>query len=124
MLATAIRVIECTTDPMTIVVSTGNTIDYCCMSDAFKEIDGITWLRKSQPVPHTSPTFQFNINQQRVQRGARTQGTSDLQEWFSGNRSIGIEDVAGLGSYGKTLTVLYDIELPDEEEENEEDSLM
>jgi IrrE N-terminal-like domain len=125
LLATAIRVIECTKEPMAIVVSTGNKIDYCCMSDAFKEIDGITWLRKSQPVPRTSPTFQFNSDQKKVQRGARTQGTSDVREWFSSDRSIGItEDVVGLGSYGKTLTVLYDIEMPDEEEEDEEDSLI
>ena len=30
---------------------------------------------------------------------------------------------SGLGSYGKTLTVLYNIELPDEEEEDDERSL-
>lgn len=125
LLATAIRLIECTSDPIAIVVSTADKIDYCCMSDAFKEIDRITWLRKSQPIPRTSSTFQFNLDPTKVQRGARTQGTSDLQEWFSSDRSIEItEDVVGLGSYGKTLTVLYDIELPDEEEEDEEDSLI
>jgi hypothetical protein len=31
--------------------------------------------------------------------------------------------VIGLGSYGKTLTVLYDIDLPDEEERTDEDSM-
>ncbi|WP_447985441.1 ImmA/IrrE family metallo-endopeptidase [Nitrospira sp. Nam74] len=125
LLATAIRVIECTTGPMAIVVSTANKIDYCCMSETFKDIDGITWLRKNQPVPRTTPTFQFNLEPTKVQRGARTQGISNLQEWCSSDRSIAItEDVIGLGTYGKTLTVLYDIDLLDEEEEDEEDSLI
>lgn len=125
LIATAIRLIECTNDPIAIVVSTGNKIDYCCMSDAFKEINGITWLRKSQPVPRTSATFQFNTDPTKIQRSARSQGSSDLQEWFSSDRSIEImEDVVGLGSYGKTLTILYDIELPDEEDEDEEHSLI
>ena len=124
LLSTAIRVVECTKDPIAIVVSTGNKIDYCCMSDAFKELDGLTWIKKLQPIPRSSPTFQFNMDPTNVQRGARIQGSSDLQEWFSSDRSIEIsEDVVGLGSYGKTLTVLYDIKMPDEEEEDEEDSL-
>lgn len=125
LLATAIRVIDCTVDPMAIVVSTANKIDYCCMSDALKEIEGITWLKKGQPVPRTSATFQLNLDSNKVQRGARTQGTANLQEWFSCDRNIEVtEDVIGLGSYGKTLTVLSDIELPDEEEEKEEEDLI
>lgn len=125
ILATAIRVTECTSHPMAIVVSTANKIDYCFMSAAFKEIDGITWIRKYEPVPRNAPTFEFNLDPQKVQRGARVQGASDLQDWFSSERSIAVaEDVIGLGSYGKTLTVLYDVELPDEEEEDEEDSLI
>lgn len=124
LLSTAIRVIECTADPIAIVVSTGNKIDYCHMSDAFKELDGLTWIRKLQPIPRSSPTFQFNTDPRNIQRGARIQGSSDLQEWFSSDHSVEVaEDVVGLGSYGKTLTVLYDIELPDEEEEDEEESL-
>jgi hypothetical protein len=31
--------------------------------------------------------------------------------------------VIGLGSYGKTLTVLYEIALPDQEEREEEESM-
>jgi hypothetical protein len=47
-----------------------------------------------------------------------------LQDWFGGPYDIEItEDVIGLGSYGKTLTVLYDIDLPDEEEREQESSM-
>jgi hypothetical protein len=33
-----------------------------------------------------------------------------------------MEDIVGLGSYGKTLTVLHNIDMPDEEEKDEERS--
>ena len=119
--ATAIRYAQCTGDPVAVVISTGNTIDYCFMSDALKDVGGIDWIRRSQVLPRGTPTFHFNQSEARVQAGERAEGTSDLQEWFGGSRSIAMsEDVVGLGSYGKTLTVLYDIELPDEDEEREE----
>jgi hypothetical protein len=42
-----------------------------------------------------------------------------------GRRRIDIrEDVVGLGSYEKTLTILYEIEIPDEDEEEAEESLV
>jgi hypothetical protein len=45
---------------------------------------------------------------------------SDLQTWFGGSRSIELrEDIIGLGRYGKTLTVLHGIELPDDQDEGE-----
>lgn len=44
-----------------------------------------------------------------------------LQLWFGGPRSIELrEDVIGLGSYGRTLTVLHGIEPPDETEEDDD----
>jgi hypothetical protein len=59
----------------------------------------------------------------RVRRAERDAGSSDLQDWFGGRRSVEIsEDVIGLGSYGKTLAVLYGIELP-HEDNHDDDSL-
>jgi uncharacterized protein DUF955 len=124
LLATAIRLTQCTSDPIAIVVSTTNKIDYCFMSDALKELDGLEWIRKRDLLPKNTATFIFNQNLDRVRRADRTDGMSDLQDWFGGRRSIEVtEDVVGLGSYGKTLTILYDVNLPDEEEEADEDSL-
>jgi len=83
------------------------------MSDALREHSGIDWIRKRQAVPRTTLTFKFSHNPQKVQRASRIEGDSDLQTWFGGSRSIELrEDVIGLGRYGKTLTVLHDIELP------------
>jgi hypothetical protein len=45
-----------------------------------------------------------------VRNGERGDGTSNLQDLFGGFYDIEVtEDVIGLGSDGKTLTVLYDI---------------
>lgn len=122
--ATAIRFAKCTHDPVAVIVTVGNRIDHCFMSEALKAVDGIDWLRKREAVPRITPTFYFNEDAENVRRGIRIEETSNLQHWFGGRRSIEIsEDVIGLGSYGKTLTVLYDINPPDPEEDDEEETL-
>ena len=123
--ATAIRFTQCSRDPVAVVVSTAGRIDYCFMSDPLTDVDGIDWIRKRQAVPNGTYTFALNRDANKVRSGARVQGASNLQEWFGGRRSIQlIEDVVGLGSYGKTLTVLHTIEIPDEEEERDDESLL
>jgi hypothetical protein len=63
-------------------------------------------------VPRNTATFAFNQIPTNVEHGIRVEETSNLQHWFGGKRRIEIsEDVVGLGRYGKTLTVLYDIDL-------------
>jgi IrrE N-terminal-like domain len=123
--ATAIRYAQCTRDMVAIVVSTGNQIDHCFMSEALKEVSDIEWLRKKGVVPIGTPTHSFNQNVTNVQRGVRIEEASKLQQWFGGGRNFEIsEDVIGLGKYGKSLTVLYDINVPDAEEEEDEAALI
>lgn len=123
--ATAIRYTQCTADPVAIVLSTGKQINYCFMSDTLKEVEGLDWIRKRDFLPKNTPTFTFNQDSDRVRRSARTDGTSDLQDWFSGRRSVEItEEIIGLGKYGKTLTVLTAPDLPDQEEIEEEEDLI
>jgi hypothetical protein len=122
--ATAIRFAQCSPDPVAIVVSTGNQIDHCFMSDELRTLDDIDWLRKRGALPRGTVTFEFNKDDAKVRSGTRADGTSTLQDWFGGRYEIEVtEDVIGLGSYGKTLTVLYGIDLPDEEERVAEDSM-
>lgn len=123
--ATAIRYTQCTRDPVAIVISRGGIIDHCFMSEALKETNGIDWLKKREGVPRSTATFAFNQVPDNVQYGVRVEETSNLQRWFGGKRSIEIsEDIVGLGRYGKTLTVLYDIDIPEAEEEEDEESLI
>lgn len=123
--STAIRFVQCTREPMAIVISAGGRIDHCFMSDALKNTSGIDSLRKREAIPRGTPTQIFNQDPNNVARAVRIEQTSNLQQWFGGNRRIEIsEDVVGLGRYGKTLSVLYDIELPEPEEEDEEAALI
>lgn len=122
--ATAIRYTQLTTDPMAIVVSTGESIDYCFMSDELMELKGIDWIRKRQGVPLGTMTAAFNRDPGKIRGAERVEGTSTLSAWFGGTRVVELqEDVIGLGTYGKTLTVLHGVELPDEDDEEEERSL-
>ncbi len=123
--ATAIRYTQCTDEPMAIVLSTGDQINYCFMSDALKEVNGLDWIHKRDLLPKNTTTFFFNQDTMRVGRADRTDGTSYLQDWFGGSLSTEItEEVIGLGKYGKTLTVLTASNLPDEEEIEEEENLI
>ena len=123
--ATAIRYTQCTRDPMAIVLSQGGVIDHCFMSEALRQTPGIDWLRKRESLPRNTATFAFNQLPENVLSGVQVDATSNLQHWFGGKRSIEIsEDVIGLGQYGKTLTVLFDIDIPEPEAEDEERSLV
>ena len=66
--ATAIRYAECTHEPVAIIVSTGNNVDFCVMSKALRECDGIDWIRKNQILPMKSLTRSFNADSGRIRR--------------------------------------------------------
>lgn len=120
--ATAIRYVECTHEPVAIVVSTGTSVDFCMMSKALRECDGIDWIRKKQALPMGCTTRTFNSDPDKIRRAERVEGESLFQEWFGGNLRITVtEDVIGLGGYGKTLTVLHGIELPEDADDLDED---
>jgi hypothetical protein len=123
--ATAIRFAQCTSSASAVVVSSGDRIDYCFMSDPLREVGGLEWIRKGQGLPAGTATSRFNQDADRVLRAERTEDTCDLQDWFGGDLSVETtEEVVGLGNYGKTLTVLTPINLPDPEEIAEEEELM
>jgi hypothetical protein len=120
--ATAIRFAELVDGALVaIIVSNQNEVEYCCMSKQFRELS-LTWLRREDPVPPRTRTFRFNGDSQRIARAERDAGATRLDEWFRNAPDLGAyEEIVGLGSYGRTLTVLTVDELPDEEERQERD---
>lgn len=107
---------------MAIIVSVGDRVDFCFMSEPLAEINGLNWLRKDQHLPENSVTFAFNQDKKRIRQVDQDADISDLQDWFGGDYSIQIEEqVQGLGRYGKTLTVLTAPDLFDKLEEIKED---
>jgi hypothetical protein len=121
--AAAIRAAECGPYPMAVVVSQKDTIAYAFLSEKFKNLGKLSFLRKGTPLPF-SLTRQFNASPENILHVKQACGATTLQEWFDGPAGIDLdEEVVGLGSYGFTLTVLTNEQLPsDPDEEEDEDA--
>lgn len=121
--ATAIRYAEFVDAAVAIVVTNQNAIEYCGMSKQFRELK-LSWLRRGDAIPRRTRTSRFNGDPGRILRADRDEGASRLDDWFHDGPDVGVfEQIVGLGSYGKTLTVLTVDDLPDEEEAEEEAEL-
>jgi|HubBroStandDraft_1064217.scaffolds.fasta_scaffold13913_5 hypothetical protein len=121
--ATAIRFAKLCDEPVAIVCSKGNRVEFTFMSKPLQDLRGLTWIRKGSGLPAGTATENFNRNEDNVKVGKRISSTSTLDTWFDGGSTAELnEDVVGLGDYGKTLTVLWADSLPepDEVEEIEE----
>lgn len=120
--ATAIRYVQRTSDAVAVIVSEGNLISYCFMSDEFQQIEGLNWIKKRAALPRNTVTYRFNQLKNNVLTGAVAEGEASLSDWFDCGRGYEVcEEVKGLGRYGKTLTVLTidDLPYPGEEEDEE-----
>ncbi|MDE0696314.1 MAG: ImmA/IrrE family metallo-endopeptidase [Boseongicola sp.] len=121
--ATAIRYAQTSRDPLAVIRSRAGFIDYAVMSGSLKDFPGLDWIRKGTPLPSVSVTAAFNADPRNIAQCRRAEGQSCLQDWFSGpHRQEIAEEVVGLGSYGKALTVLTGMKSPDELED-EDDAL-
>jgi Zn-dependent peptidase ImmA (M78 family) len=119
--ATASRYAELTEDAAAIVISTGQNIDYCIMSETLKALPKLSWIKKGSPVPAGTATARFNSNMKRVADSDREEDEIDIRDWLGGTRSATANEQAlGLGSYGKTLTVLTCPSVQDETYANDD----
>ena len=120
--ATAIRLADFSENPMAVIVSGDGIVSFACLSPSLRERQGLTWLKRGDPVPMDSATARFQKNSSSISNLGRQQSTSMLDDWFDGAPRIEMnEDVIGLGNYGKTLTVLFTDEEIDEEDEDVEE---
>lgn len=119
--ATAIRFAEFSEDPVAIFVSEGGRIDFCCLSDALRQRQGVTWPKKGDFIPDSGETARFQKVAENISSGCKANGFTMLDEWIDGAPRMEIkEDVVGLGHYGKTLTVLFTEEAIEETEEGDD----
>jgi hypothetical protein len=120
--ATAIRYQQLTDEAIGVIQSYGNKIEFCFLSERMLTLRPGRWPRKGDPLPRTSPTFSLNQDQTRVARAERVDGPADGHQWFGEFNNVELfEEAVGLGSYGRTLTILTTVdELLDEEERDEE----
>ncbi len=128
--ATGIRYAGLTADGVAIILSTGQSIDWCFMSDGLKQAKGLSWLRKGSPLPAATLTASFNADAENVRTAHRAAGEGRLNDWMDGERVYRVtEEVVGLGQYGRTLTVLTCAALSgrgdrDDDDEDDEDELI
>lgn len=119
--ATAIRYAELTRKAAAVIVSTGDTIDYCFMSDAMKTLPKLAWLRKGTKLPRTA-TSELAARPDDVRGGARATDEVDVREWLGGTTPATIsEESIGLGTYGKVLTILSSGTIGREEDDGDDD---
>jgi len=124
--STAIRFAELTDAAMAVIVSTGDKIDYCFMSEAMKSLPNLDWIRKGSLLPKGTATARLAACPNKVLAGDRVADEVDVRDWLGGTTSAAVsEESVGLGRYGKVLTVLVSNKIgqqtDSDEEDNEED---
>jgi len=105
--ATAIRFTELTDDFLIVIISSNGKIDFCKFSKKVWQIKNKEIPKKGWPIPKNTATDIMFKEPLRIQKAERLSMQSDLSDWIECDRSKDvIEEVKGLGRYGKILTVL------------------
>jgi len=118
--STAIRYAQLSENPVAVIMSSRNKVDWCFMSSALISCRAMQWIKKGSLITPTSTTAEFNQDQNNVLMAKRVEAWTRLDYWFEDGPQIEMkEDVVGLGHYGKTLTVLFTNEAIDTEDDDE-----
>ena len=105
--ATAIRYVEFINKPLMIILSTDGIINFCIVSEKIRFMKNKEIPQKGWQVPKNTATANLAMNGTRIQNRERESRVSDLSDWIDSERSRdAIEEVIGLGRYGKILTVI------------------
>lgn len=123
LVASAIRYCEVTDECIAVIVSHNGAVEFMTASQSFKQLPGIDWLRKRDAVPAEVPTCRLGSSIEWIQSCTTALEGSLLNQWFPGAAHQEVEeDVVGLGSYGRTLTVLITDPTPEEDDDESESS--
>lgn len=118
--ATAIRYVSYTADHVAVIMSVGQQVEWCYLSESLRELRGTTWPARGMILPPSSETASFNRNPDNVTGCETAEGASPLSHWLDGDSDVEMnEDVMGLGTYGRTLTLLFTEEDLFEEDDEE-----
>lgn len=120
--ATTIKYACCAEIPFAMIMSSGQTVEYCIMSEALKNGPHMRWAKKGDALSKQTATFRLN---ERISTDAackRLDGECSLDDWFEDAPDVTMtEEALNLGTYGKTLTVIYTDEDLEELLEDEAD---
>ena len=105
-----------------VIVSRNGKIEYCFMSEAMKSLKFDAWPRKGSPIPAGTATAAIARLPTEQRQFAREEDEALTTEWFGAGRSEQArEEVLGLGTYNRVLTVLTCSEIFDEGSMDEDD---
>lgn len=103
----AVRYANLTPDPAVVILSHGREIEWVSWSPALQSHAWTHARFKGEWAPPRSATHSLARAPERVLRGETADAEGLLVEWFDGAPAIRvIEEVVGLGEYGRVLTVL------------------
>lgn len=115
LIASAIRYVGLTDAATAIIVSRNGSINYCFMSNAMKSLNFGMWPKKKSLVPAGTLTESVVRLPQEQRQSACEKDETDIACWLGGKRSVpACEEVVGLGSYNRILTVLTCLDILDE----------
>lgn len=122
LLASAIRYSEVTKECIVVIVSHQGVVEFMTASEPFRS-SSLEWLKRGDILPRELSSSRLGRDHDWVQSGEIAEEGSFLDQWFPRAHHLEVEeDVIGLGSYGRVLTILFMDWSPDEEaEENDSD---
>jgi hypothetical protein len=100
-----IRYVTLCTEPVAVVVSEGDRFLYSVLSKPFASELGVEsrWAARARDLPAKSVTWRLNAGGKVL---SEERGMVRADSWFPQAGGELVEEVIGLGRYGKTLTVL------------------
>jgi Zn-dependent peptidase ImmA (M78 family) len=121
--STAIRYAKYADDALAVIVSSGDRVEYCFLSERLRDAKKFRWLKPGDLIAPRSTTASFNKKAANIEVGKQEEGSCLLDDWFDDAPQVEMnEDVVGLGSYGKTLTVLFtDQDLEEDDDDTDDD---
>jgi Zn-dependent peptidase ImmA (M78 family) len=120
--AAALRYAEIGKLPVGVIQCFGGKVEYCA---AYPLQEHVRWARpltRNANVPRDSATKRLSEDASAVLNSGEDSDSCEAGDWFPGaDRNAGlIEEVMGLGKFGRTLTVLtLDHDATDDEEEDD-----
>ena len=122
--ASAIRVAHCSDEPFAMVMSQNGVISYAFMSETFRRLRPARRLQKGAPLPEGA-SRRFSLDPRRVAARDEICVQTRMENWFGNGDHDLDEETVGLGSYGRTLTILSREAAPgiEDEADGEEDRL-
>ena len=105
--ATTIRYAEITDAPLMIAISKATRIEYCVLSEGLRRLKNKEVPQRGWPVPQHSATEILGKASEGILDCQRDSAVVDLADWIECSKSRdAVEEVIGLGRYGKVLTVI------------------